>query len=313
MPDSTRARIERELFLRSYFEDSPPSELAELLAERMRDRRFEPGELLYEQGQPSGPMFFISRGTVELYAPGLEPWVFEDRSLLGALDANSHRPHARSARAVTRVHAVEMHFEEYLMLLEDFFDFARAMVQQGARRAHETALQLGSSGMFRTPQPPAARWLERRELDGVHKLMVLKSSFAFAHAPVQPLVTLTRAAEERRFARGERIFGAGDTNKGLWFVAEGGVRIHHDDPKIDGLVGPGDMCLSLLGIVDEPYAYSATAASDVVLILITHEDLFDAMEENFGLVRAWWRYMGEENTRLREARAAQTEAPPVAV
>ena len=37
-----------------------------------------------------------------------------------------------------------------------------------------------------------------------------------------------------------------------------------------------------------------------MLLRIRHEDVFDAMEEHIGLLRAWWRYMGEENRRARE-------------
>ena len=272
-----------------------------MLAARMRDRIFEPGDVLYERGQPSGPMFFVTRGQVALEAPGEAPWVFEDRAFLGAIDANTQEPHPRTARALTRTHAIEMHFEEYLMLLEDFFDFARATLVQGAKRTHETALELAPGGLFRAPGAPAGRWLERAELDELQRLLVLKSSFAFERSPVQPLVTLARLGEERRLKAAKRLFGAGEPNRGLFLVAEGRVRVHHDDPHVDGLVGPGDMVLGLLGIVNEPYAYSADAASDLVLLAITHEDLYDAMEEHFGLARSWWVYMGKENHRLREA------------
>lgn len=303
MPDATHAQVQRELFIRSFFDRPPPAELAELLAARMRDRTFEAGEAIYEEGQPSGPMFFVTRGTVELTAPGEEPWVFEDKAFIGAIDANMGRPHPRTARAVTRVRAIEMHFEEYLMLLEDFFDFARDTLIQGAERTHGTALGLAPDGIYLEPRAPIGRWLSRARLDDLQRLIVLRGARAFARAPVQSLVTLARSAVEERYEKGAPLFRSGSSNRGMVLVADGVAAVHHDDPIVRARVGPGELVLGLLGIVPRPYAFSADAETDLVTLRIGHEDLFDAMEEHFGLARSWWVYMGTENQRVREALA----------
>lgn len=303
MPDAVHARVQRELFIRSFFDTTPPAELAELLAAQMRDRVFERGEVIYERGHPSGQMFFITEGTVELSAPGEEPWVIEDRAFIGGIDANSGEPHHRTARARTRIRAIEMHFESYLTLLEDFFDFAKNTLIQGARRTHETSLELAPDGLYLEPTEPSGKWLTKGHLDDVQRLIALRAARAFACAPVQPLVTLARQAIEERHASGETLFQAGEASRGMFVVIDGRVTIRHTAPEIRCMVGPGDLALGVLAIVPEPYPFSAFAETPSVVLRIGHEDLFDAMEEHFGLGRSWWAYTGRENERIRQALA----------
>lgn len=304
MPDtSTHAQVQRELFLRSFFTVSPPDELAALLTARMKDRVFQPGEVIYARGAPSGPMFWVTRGTVELTAPGERAWVFQDRSFLGGNDANAGQPHVRTAQARTQVHAIEIHFEEYLMILEDFSDFALAMLSQGALRTWEASLQAAPHGVFGPSVEPTGEWLARRSLDEVQRLLILRDSRPFERAPVQALVTLARQTREVRYRAGEVLFRAGEANTGMMLVADGRLRVTHDDPIIESGVGPGNLCQGVIELPEGPRRVTATAATDVVLLRIGHEDLYDAMEEHFGLARSWWVYMGRENSRVRLAAA----------
>lgn len=300
MPDTAHHQVQRQLFLRTFFEVSPPAELAELLAERMRDRRFAPDEVLFERGQPPGPMFFVTSGTISMEAPGEEPWVFEGQSFVGAIDANSGQPHPRTARALTPVSAIEIHFEEYLMLLEDFFDFARATLIQGAQRTMQTALRLAPDGVLPPPRPSRGRWLPLPHLDQVQRLVALRDSDPFGRAPVQALVSLARASEEVRASAGERILGAGDEPTGVDLLIDGRAEVTHDEPQLRAEVGQGQFLFGVSAIVPAPNPFSAWAKTDCVLLRVPHEELFDAMEEHFGLLRSWWTYMGRENHRARE-------------
>ncbi|MEO1233991.1 MAG: cyclic nucleotide-binding domain-containing protein [Myxococcota bacterium] len=306
MPEATHAQVQRELFLRSFFSVSPPDELASLLTERMKDRLFQPGQVIYERGTLPGAMFFITHGVVELVAPGEAPWVLEDRSFIGAIDANAGQRHPRTARARTRVRAIEMHFEEYLMILEDFFDFAKSMLAQGAQRTWETSLRAAPDGVFGPSVEPTGEWLARGSLDEVQRLLVLRNSRPFERAPVQALVTLARQTREVRYHGGEVIFRAGDPNHGMMMVADGRLHVTHDAPPIDSWVGPGNFAQGVIELPGGPRRVTATAATDVVLLRIAHEDLFDAMEEHFGLARSWWVYQGRENSRARLAAARRS-------
>lgn len=299
MPDSSYAQVQRELFLRTFFDAAPPAELAELLAARMQDRVYEREEIIYEKGSESGPMYFIADGQVALEAPGDEPWLLEAPAFIGGIDANAEQPHRRTARALSRVHVIKMHFQEYLSVLEDFFDFAKSMLVQGAHRTWESSMRVAPDRVFGPSVAPDGRWLALDHLDDVQRIMVLRSSRAFERAPVQALVTLARFAREVRYRKNERLWTAGDLNDGMHIVVDGRVRSFLDDPLVEGLVGPGDFAQGVIEIAPKPKVFSAEAESDVVLLSISHEDLFDAMEEHFGLARSWWVYMGRENHRVR--------------
>lgn len=304
MPDALHTRVQRELFVRSFFDVAPPGELVELLAEEMRDRVFESGDVIYARGQPSGRVFFITLGTVELSAPDSEPWVLEDRALIGAIDANNGEPHERTARAKTRVRAIEVHFDAYLTLLEDYFDFAKDSLIEGARRTHQFALDLAPDGLYPAPRPGASDRMNPRR-DDIQKLVALRATRAWGGAPVQPLVTLARTAYELRFSAGDTIFRADTPSEGLHVLIDGLIEIHHSEPLVRCLVGSGEVVFGVFGIVPGTYPFSAVARTDLALLRLAHEDIFDAMEEHFGLTRSWWVYMGRENTRIRHARAAR--------
>lgn len=281
----------------------PPPDFAELLAARMKDRVFEANEIIYERGQAPGRMFFITEGKVALEAPDREPWLFEDHSLIGAIDANTEQPHRRTARAIQRSRAIEIHFEEYLNLLEDFFDFAKNMLIQAAHRTWEASLRVAPHQVFGPSVEPDGAWLARARLDEVQRIMILRNSRPFERAPVQALVTLARDATERRFQEGQSLWSAGDRNDGMYLVADGRLRVHHDQPQLEGWVGPGNFAQGVIELAPKPRVYSVDAQTDVVALRLSHEDLFDAMEEHFGLARSWWVYMGRENYRVREAYA----------
>ncbi len=304
--DPTHAQVQRELFMRSFFDVPPPPELAELMAARMQDRVFAPGSMLFERGQPPGPIFFITAGRVQLEAPGAAPWLFEDRAFLGAIDANVGEPHPRSARALTTVEAIEIHFDHYLSLLEDFFDFAAASLIQGCDGTAKAAMALPPEKVLarsEVREPSPLHFSFDEPLGLVERLIVLRTARGFARSPVQPLVTLAQHAEELRFSPRQSVLTAGSRNRGLVLVAAGTARVYGSAPPVEGEVGPGELLQGIGALVPRPYTLNAEAATALVCLRIAHEDLFDAMEEHFGLARAWWAYMGQENQRIQSALA----------
>ena len=308
MPEEARNKVQRQLFIRSFFEISPPPELAELLAERMRDRIFEENDVIFARGEPSGSIFFVTSGQVELSAPNEAPWVFEGKAFIGGFDANIGRNHQRTARALSRSLAVEIHFDEYLMILEDFFDFSRSMIVLGSERTSEASLNLAPYDVLSKPTRPVGKWLDHTYLDEVQRLLVLHNSAPFCHAPIQALVDLAHYAIEERYREGEAILTVNDHNTGMHIIADGLVRTHLDTPFIQSMAGPGDLVLGVGALPLKPYIYSATAATDVVILRLSHEDLFDGMEEHFALTRSWWVYLGDENERIRSEIARQKQS-----
>src|SRR4030095_2924966 len=71
----------------------------------VRERYFADGAVIYQQGEPCEHIYFIIDGHIETEAEGETPWRFGPNSLVGILDAQLDRPHARTATARGDVHA----------------------------------------------------------------------------------------------------------------------------------------------------------------------------------------------------------------
>ncbi|MBX2812553.1 MAG: cyclic nucleotide-binding domain-containing protein [Myxococcales bacterium] len=301
MPDTKHTYIQRELFIRSFFGVPTPAEMVELLVERMTDKVFSPGDILYTEGDLPGEIFFVTEGTVELTTNGQSPWIYSGTSFLGSIDATIEQAHSRTARALTRVCASVMSFDEYVRITEDFFDFAKNTMLLLVKATYDKALKLAPDEIFPKTQQPTGWSRDYTYLDEVQRILVLRNTAPLRNASVQALALLAQHTIEERYQEGEILFTAGDRNLGVSFVADGWVSVHTQTPPTMSKVGPGWPMLGIVSFSPDAYILSATARTDVIILRIPHEDMYDAMEEHFALTRSWWQYIAAENKRVLTA------------
>lgn len=299
MDKSNHTQVRRALFLRSFFGLPGPSELFELLADRMKPRTIKPGEIIYAEGSESDLIYFVTSGDVEMSSKQDISWVLSSPSLLGIFDANTEQVYSRTAKAITLVEANTLSFAEFSMIVEDFFDFSKELILLGIQGVHERALELPTEQILAPPSQWKLPTIEPARLDDVHRIVILRHSTPFELAPIQALAVLAQNAIEKRYTPGEPILVAGQPSQGLHLVAQGYVQIHHHTPMVRGYAGPGDIIPNAMGVSNTPYVFSATAQSSVTVLRILHEDLYNAMEEHFLLTRSWWKFLGRENARIR--------------
>lgn len=305
-PESARAlRVEHELFIRSFFDVRPPERMVQQLSTALRDVYVPAGTVLYEQGEPSERLYFVIAGEVALEAPGADPWLLKDLSLLGALDASQGRPYSRTAKAVTDVAALTMAFRDYVDLMEDHFDFTKSTIESNARNLHTRVLELAPDGVF----PPVIAEEPLIPLGGplelLERLLVLRRSELCVRAPVQALVSLAIHAEGEVWAPGEVLFREGDTNAHLRFVAAGRLEATRAQPRVVGAFGPGALVLGSAALGQERHLYQVTAQTPAVTIRLLKEDYWDVMEDHFALAGATFAFFGRENERTRILAAAR--------
>ena len=159
MPPDARTRIEHELFLRSFSAIQPTARVTAQLTPLMQDEYYEKGTTLFTRGSPAIRIYFIVSGHVEMVREGVEPWVLENESMIGILDASRGRPYSRTAIAKRPTHAISLLFSDYLEVMEDNFDHTLKTMKMASMRSNEIAMTLGNEAFEHLCEPtsPALR------------------------------------------------------------------------------------------------------------------------------------------------------------
>lgn len=316
MPDSSddaSARIERELFLRTFANVGPRAAIAAWLADAMDDAYLDAGATLFRAGDPADYVYFIVRGEVELRDEDGRTWRFGERALLGALDAVLERRLTKTAVARTEVHALVLRAEDWFDQLEDNFEYARTAVLGMAAALHEDRLALGGSAGFPeagpSPPPPG------RPLSLVERMMALRGVSAFKRAGIQALTELAGAAEELRLEPGEVLFRPGSFRDLCFVVARGVVRLERETPRVLARFGAPSLVGGVFAIGPGDEHYTATAETAAVVLKLREEDFFDVMELHFDLTRSVLADLARERDRLLQDIASEdgrvSQAEPV--
>ncbi|MCG8417637.1 MAG: cyclic nucleotide-binding domain-containing protein [Proteobacteria bacterium] len=297
--DQLSVRIERELFLRSISDVRPNSaQLAQMLS-MLRDVAFEPGEEIYRRGEPCHRIYLITNGQVELRAPDSAPWQFSGSATIGILDAMMDQPYSRDAVAVTDAHALELEVGEYFEYLEDNYDLCQRSIAHNAADLFELFLslpdprglleQVGDRGMLEPPDRP---------FSVVERLLVLRRVRPLARASIQALTSLAGLANEVRVRAGDTPFRQGDMSRSFWMIAYGQVLLQRDQPSISAIRGAGEFVENYAAFGSQQRQFNATAQTDVTILCIHEEDLFDRMEEHFDLTRSVLAFLASERMKV---------------
>src|SRR4029079_11639026 len=135
-------RVQRSLFARTLFGQLGLGSAIDRVATVIRDVHFDEGTVIYRQGGTSTHIYFILEGKVALEAPGEATWTFETREGFGFQDAMRDRPHARTATALTDLHALALNVEDWLDLLEDHGELQRGSIMRHADSVTRMIAQL---------------------------------------------------------------------------------------------------------------------------------------------------------------------------
>lgn len=308
MAEPITNRIEREMFFRTFARAMrPPEAVVQQFVEGLVEQRAPGGAVLFRAGDPSEHIYYVVTGRVELRDPtGLTaPWDLGERAVIGGIDSIRGLPYTRTAVAVQDTLLFRIRFEDYFEILEDNFEFTKAMI----RLFYGGVEEFGRSMPTERAHPPAddappalGHRLETGatgRLGLVDRVLVLRSAAPFRQISLQVLVRLAQEASERRLFAGEQLFDPRRPNDKLWFVAAGSVLAERADPPLAVRFPAGAMVLpfAVLGQV-EPL-YRAAAAEPTLVLGLAKEDLWDVMEDHSDVTRALLSYAAGERARLQ--------------
>jgi len=307
MVDEAAARIEKNLFVRTLFSGRLSGRHLDAVTALMSDAWFERGQLIYREGEASLLIYFIVSGEVALETPGQAPWRFVAGDGIGFQDAMQDQPHARTARALSDVHALAFSVEEWFDVLEGHPELGRGAVMGHARSVARMLDELGLPAAF--PRSP----VEAGHVDLIHtpglveRMLVLAEAPLFARAGIQAVAGLARLARTSRVPKGDILRRRGEPRGGFEVVALGEVSLRRGDDDGAGWFSPGSVVGSLGVFARETHDSTLRAESDAIVLEIRQDDLFEGMDDHFDLARAVLAYMARERGRLMRLVADRRE------
>ena len=122
--------VQRMVMLQSTmtFAQSNVSGLAQL-ARRVQERRFEAGQRLWHEGDPSGSMYTVVQGLIRCETESGQQFGFEDGGAAGVLDSMAGIPRWFGATAEVDTVVLELTAEDFFDVLEDSVDLAMELLR----------------------------------------------------------------------------------------------------------------------------------------------------------------------------------------
>jgi CRP-like cAMP-binding protein len=99
------------------------------LVQDLEEKRYEPGDTLWEAGEPADSSVLVVDGVLECRAEGLEPFTFERGFIVGGLDSLAREPRWYGARSKTPLRVIELPRAHMFDVLEDHVDMAMELVR----------------------------------------------------------------------------------------------------------------------------------------------------------------------------------------
>jgi CRP-like cAMP-binding protein len=130
--------IEKTAFLKSVdILASVPTEALLDLAENTREIHLDPGDVVFEEGEPNRGTFLVVEGVLEQRKGDALIRVIEPRMVAGELWLGENEPHNYTVRANTHAHVLQLERRDVDESITDYPEIALAIVKGLAFRLHE--------------------------------------------------------------------------------------------------------------------------------------------------------------------------------
>lgn len=301
-------RLKREILLRSMFPSMPVAAHLRFI-ELLEDVEAQPGELVFDIGEPPDRFMFLIEGRVTMEAEGQRPWEFAPLAVVGVIDAILERPRTRNARALEPSRFLSIRRTDWFDMLEDNGQIARAAIRNFASQLHGRWRELAPR-LRRPSEPPPGG--SPAELETYDKILVLRRAAFLRSAGMQAIASLATVAETIVLKPRQVLFESGSQEENLYIVArgqleltaDGGFRLQQGAGELMG--GPAALCRMLP-------AYAARAVSETIVLRVSEQDFYDHAEEHARLTRGTLAFLVSELEPLLQIDDATPPLQPDAV
>jgi CRP-like cAMP-binding protein len=117
-----------------------PTDQLSHVARAARERTYAPREILFQEGDPPGPLFIVLKGKVGLQRGGLLGAEVEAGSSLGAWSLFDDQPRTSDAVALKETQVLEVDREAFYDAIAEHPEIARSLFGDMVRRLRRTLL-----------------------------------------------------------------------------------------------------------------------------------------------------------------------------
>jgi CRP-like cAMP-binding protein len=307
MPEARYLRISRELFLAAFGANLGGFEswVTDRLTHVLEEEEVPTGDALFSCGEPPEFFYFMREGRVRMTREGGPAWILDGRQVFGMDDAILDRCRTRTAVALDHLKLMRVRMDDWLELLDDSFELARASVITLAQSVASYEQELWTNARVRLPalvHPPDVR---AQPLTVIERLAVLMDTPLLRGSGVQPLSDLAGACREVFFGPGEPVFARQVPRETIFILLEGEVKTSRNNPEIVWQSGSGEIVCGAAAFGEPALAWEAVASKETRALAFRIEDWFDLMEEHFDMVRSALGGMELQRHQLLDQLASQ--------
>ncbi|NJK28435.1 MAG: cyclic nucleotide-binding domain-containing protein [Coleofasciculaceae cyanobacterium SM2_3_26] len=144
-------------------------------------------------------------------------------------------------------------------------------------------------------------------LTSVERLLFVRGVPIFKELRDDFLVRLASVMDELSFPSGHTIFTEGQEGRSLYIVVSGHVRVHIGDRDLANL--EQGACFGEMSLFDaEPRSASVTTLDECECLVLTQQQLYDAIDETPGIAINIIRLLSRRTRELNQKLNAATEA-----
>lgn len=144
-------------------------------------------------------------------------------------------------------------------------------------------------------------------LSQIERLIVLKGADLFTATPEELLAEIADLLVEEEYLAGTAIFAKGAPGASMYLIVEGQVRVHDGQHTLN-LLGPRDVFGEMAVLDPAPRVASVTALSDILLLRLDSDLLFELLERRPDIGRGVIRVLiGHLRARVQDISAARAQ------
>ncbi len=145
-------------------------------------------------------------------------------------------------------------------------------------------------------------------LTSIERLLLVRGVPIFKELRDEFLVRLASIMNEVSYPSGKMIFAQGQEGRSLYIVVAGRVRVHLEDKDL-AILDKGS-CFGEMSLFDaEPRSASVTAISGCDCLILTQQQLYEAIDETpdiaVNIIRLLSRRIRSQNLQLKELEASK--------
>lgn len=260
----------------------PAGEIAQL-AQSLRTRTFERGEVLLREDEPPRSFFLLVSGTVTMRRRGKRIGTIRGPGGVGFMSFLARTAGGTASVAESFVEAYEVRADAMEEVFEDHFNVLLGTLRLVSQRLVDENRMQREAPPYVPPSVPTDHLVGDRELGIVERIFLLRRTRALARANVNSLATLARGMTEVRRGPGEVLWRHGDRADASYFVVKGMVDLAWNDGQTVQECGPGYVVGGAESLVGTPRWNTLTTRTPVVLLHGRREGLIDLFEDDHEL------------------------------